>query len=124
MSKDSRIIDPRRWLSDFSLRQCSLAARGLAVDLACCMAQGEPYGHLIGAVEQVPRVLGVPDEEYVRLLSELETAGVFRRSESAALYWPSMVQDAERRAISVANGKRGGNPNVLRKSRTSEDRLG
>jgi len=114
---NEKIIDPRFWLSDLALRQCGLAARGLAVDLACFMAQGEPCGHLTGAVGQVPRLLGVTAEEYNAGLAELESSGAFKRTENGVLYWPCMAGDAERRAVSVANGRRGGNPNIVGRAR-------
>jgi len=121
MRRDShRIIDPRLWLSDLPIRQCSIGARGLAVDLACCMTQGEPYGHLTGTVEQFSRVIGVSVQECGELLSELEAAGVLKRTGSGVLYWPQMVQESERRAMCVASGRRGGNPNIIKQPKDFE----
>jgi hypothetical protein len=115
---NEKIIYPRFWLSDLPLRMCSLPARGLAVDLACFMTQTEPYGHLTGIVDGLPRLLGITEDEYASGLSELESKGAFKRTEDGVLYWPCMVQDAERRAVNVANGRRGGNPAILKRLST------
>lgn len=39
-------LDSALWLADPALARCSLAARGLWMDLLCLMHQGVPYGHL------------------------------------------------------------------------------
>ena len=38
---------PESWRTDAELRSCSLAARGLWIDLMCVMHQCKPYGHLV-----------------------------------------------------------------------------
>ncbi len=37
---------PSDWLRDPGLRSCSLAARGLWIDILAFMHEAEPYGHL------------------------------------------------------------------------------
>ena len=46
MKRPSFQFYPGDWLHDTGLRACSLAARGLWIDIVCFMHQAEPYGHL------------------------------------------------------------------------------
>ena len=43
---------PADWRADPRLRMCSLAARGLWIELMSYMHEGEPYGHL--TIDGVP----------------------------------------------------------------------
>ena len=38
---------PGDWRKDVQLRSCSVAARGLWIDLLCVAHECEPYGHLM-----------------------------------------------------------------------------
>jgi len=38
---------PQAWLDDAKLTHCSLAAKGMWIDLLCHMHNGDPYGHLV-----------------------------------------------------------------------------
>lgn len=108
---------PADWRSDPRLRMCSLAARGLWIELCALMHEAEPYGHLIVAgvvpsIKQIASLVGVravKDE-----LAELESAGVFSRREDGALYSRRMVRDNAKALADIANGKGGGNPKLRR----------
>jgi hypothetical protein len=115
MKRPSFQFYPKEWVWDIALRQCSVAARGLWADLLCLMHEGEPYGHLADergslALEFVLRIVGIPDGEYTGLLAELESHGVFSRTEAGVVYSRRMVRDDERRTVLAANGRNGGRP--------------
>jgi hypothetical protein len=105
-----RRADPR-------LRMCSLAARGLWIDLLCYMHEGAPYGHLTidGApptVAAIAALVGRPAREVRKAFAELEAQRVFDRAANEAIVSRRMVRDevlAERHRL---NGKAGGNPNL------------
>jgi hypothetical protein len=130
---------PGDWFHDASLRACSLAARGLWADMLCIMHQGTPYGHLtLPATGEdgrkdvlrpilphiLARMVGTSTEDVQRLLEELESAGVFSRSEDGIIYSRRMVKD-ERLRESRANGgiQSLNNPNVPRPRDDRKDTL-
>jgi hypothetical protein len=80
---------------------CSLAARGLWIDLLCYMHEGEPYGHLTidGAapsLEAIAALLGRPPKEVTKALAELEARRVFDRAENDAIVSRRLVRDNQR----------------------------
>ena len=89
---------PSDWLRDPGLRSCSLAARGLWIDMLTFMHEAEPYGHLrlkgrdIGP-DILSRMVGTSMKVARRLLTELETAGVFSRTAQGTIYSRRMVKD-------------------------------
>ncbi len=108
---------PADWRGDPRLRMCSLAARGLWIDLICYMHEGKPYGHLTidGAPPSRPAIaalLGRPAKEVGKALAELEAHGVFDRAENDAIVSRRLVRDHARDARDRLNGKAGGNPNL------------
>ncbi len=117
---------PGDWRRDTALRSCSVAARGLWVDLMCLMHDGEPYGHL--SVQgraltdaQSASMVGLALPTYRKLLKELETAGVPSRDEKRCLYSRRMVRDEQvRRARAEGGPKSLENPNVPRPKGPSE----
>lgn len=118
---------PADWLRDPGLRSCSLGARGLWIDLLCFMHEAEPYGHLrINghdlAIEALARMMGAPLKEVQRYLNELETAGVFSRTETGTIFSRRMVRDQELR---IKRGEGGHlsrlNPSVPRKKDERKD---
>jgi hypothetical protein len=105
------------WRSDPPLRMCSLAARGLWMDLLAIAHEAEPYGHILvngkpPGVADIARVAGASANDVKRLLTELETAGVFSRTPEGVIFSRRMVRDKEKAAYDQANGKRGGNPKL------------
>lgn len=109
---------PGDWQRDTALRCCSVAARGLWIDMLCIMHQGEPYGHL--NVKGTPlepqalcRMVGATSREVNAWLMELEAAKVFSRTTTGTIFSRRMVSDERIRAARAAGGKLGGNPSLV-----------
>lgn len=107
---------PNDWRSDPALRSCSVAARGLWMEMICVMHEATSRGDLtIGNLPVSPRQLasisGVPLKEANRLLDELEAAGVFSRN-GEIIYSRRMKREEEKAERDKANGALGGNPQV------------
>lgn len=93
---------PTSWRSDQGLRFCSLAARGLWIELLCVMHAAKPYGHLVvngisPTMAQIANLSGTLEAEAEALLSELERAGVFSRNKAKTIYSRRMVKDEKKR---------------------------
>lgn len=107
---------PGDWMKDPALRSCSLAARGLWIDLLCLMHESDRRGYLQHAngkpvsKEQAARMTGSSTEEVSRLLQELEDSGVYSCTEHGAIYSRRMVADESKRAKCAEAGRKGGNP--------------
>ena len=92
---------PRDWRGDQALRACSVAARGLWIEMLCIMHEAQPYGHLILGGRAVSgdvlaRVSGLGADECGELLAELESAGVLSRTRKGIIYSRRMVKDHSR----------------------------
>ncbi|TPE53063.1 hypothetical protein [Amaricoccus solimangrovi] len=106
---------PSDWRADPRLRMCSLAARGLWMEMLALMHEATPYGHLlISGISptdaQLAVLAGAPSDQIPDLLGELESAGVFSRTRSGAIYSRRMTRDDKKSAQARKNGKNGGNP--------------
>lgn len=118
---------PSDWLRDPGLRSCSLGARGLWVDLLAFMHEAEPYGHLtLNGRDIEPatlaRMVGSSFREVQHALSELETAGVFSRTEKGTIFSRRMVRDEVIREKRAAGGCLSLNhPDVPRKKDGEKD---
>lgn len=92
---------PADWRADPRLRMCSLAARGLWIDLMSYMHEGEPYGHLMidgvaPDLHGIAALVGRPLSEVRKALVELEARQVFSRGDGRAIYSRRMVRDNDR----------------------------
>jgi hypothetical protein len=110
---------PQDWRADEQLRLCSLAARGLWIEMLAIMHRSERYGHLLigGKVPtdaQLAIQAGALPHEVSELIGQLESAGVFSRAASGAIYSRRMTRDHKKAKIAQKNGRNGGNP-TLRK---------
>lgn len=102
---------------DPRLRMCSLAARGLWMDMLSLMHEGVPYGHLLingvaPSARQLASLVGAAEREVIALLAMLDEAGVFSKTDNGTIYSRRMVRDAERSSRDKANGSMGGNPQL------------
>ena len=111
---------PSDWLADQSLRMCGAAARGAWMDMLCVMWKAERKGYLETSqgvpvsIEQLARIIGESPDEVTRIVSELESAGVFSREDgSGVIFSRRIVKDvAFLTACSEAGRKGGGNPSL------------
>ncbi|WP_138223398.1 hypothetical protein [Nibricoccus aquaticus] len=109
---------PNDWQSDERLRLCSLAARGLWIEILCLMWKSPRRGYLeVSAgvpvsVLQLARLIGETQRTVAALIAELESAGVFSREENTGVIFSRrIVKDmAFLDACSAAGRKGGGNP--------------
>lgn len=108
---------PSDWRADPALRMCSLAARGLWMEMLCLMHEATPRGSLlINGVpvtdRQLASLCGVTAREVAGCLTQLEEAGVFSREDNQTIYSRRMRRDDEKAQRDKANGKGGGNPSL------------
>lgn len=112
---------PTDWRADPALRMCSLAARGLWIEMIGLMHEAVPYGHLLMAGNsptdaQLALLTGAPSDQIPDLVGELEAAGVFSRTSKGVIYSRRMTRTAKKVAIARKNGKNGGNPTFGKKT--------
>jgi len=105
------------WRSDTALRSCSLAARGLWMDMLCIAAEAQPTGYVLVngrnlTTTDLARLTGAPEADIQSALAELDAAGVFSRDRKGRIYSRRMVRDVKMSQINRKNGKMGGNPSL------------
>ena len=103
---------PADWRKDMALQSCSVAARGLWVEMLCIAHECEPYGHLTVngkpmTAAQIGRHTGLTERECAKLVAELEDAGVVSRTAEGVLYSRRMVRDEDLRNRRAEGGKGG-----------------
>lgn len=108
------------WRSDPRLKMCSMAARGLWIEMICLMHEATPYGHLLVSGQcptdaQLAVLVGAPPEQITALLGELESAGVFSRTREGVIYSRKLSRMAKKAATARNNGRKGGNPTLCNK---------
>ena len=105
---------PDDWLSDEKLRLCSLAARGLWIDILCVMHKCDRRGYLVQANgkpltnEQLARLIGCSAAEFGNLYQELITAGVASVDKHGITFNRRMVRDEQIRQERSKAGQQGG----------------
>ena len=115
---------PSDWRADQALRICSLAARGLWIEMLCIMHESSKPGLLMindNPVTETHLALmtGASPDQVANLIAELESAGVFSRNREGVIYSRRMTRDQKRAKTARKNGKKGGNP-TLRKQRRNQ----
>jgi hypothetical protein len=108
---------PSDWRADPALRMCSLAARGLWIEMLCLMHEARPHGSLLVNAKPVTparlaNLVGGSVKEVEGYLVELEEAGVFSRDADGVLFSRRMRRDEQKAAVNRANGRAGGNPSL------------
>lgn len=93
---------PADWQADELLGMCTLAARGLWVEMIGIMHKAVPYGHLLvngrnPTDVQLAALARCPPDQVPGLLDELENAGVFSRARNRTIYSRRMTRDEKRR---------------------------
>ena len=105
-----------------TLKLCSLAARGLWIEMLAIMGISEKIGYLqIGGraitPEQLAIMAGISNDDAKKYMQELEDNTVFSRDENGIPYSRRMAREAESYKESIEYGKKGGNPNLKKESR-------
>jgi uncharacterized phage protein (TIGR02220 family) len=113
------------WLSDSGVRSVSYAARGLWMDMLCLMSENDPRGFLKlngkpVSADQLARMTGGQPDEVSRLLTELETAGVFS-TDRGIIYSRRIVRDEEIRTARSHCGAMGGRPKSKTKAKAKQN---
>ena len=103
---------PKDWRDETSLRLCSMAARGLWIDLMCLMHASENYGHLEAAgepmtAEQIARLVGESPKDVRGWLAELTRHNVCSIDQRGVMYSRRMVRDEALREVRAAGGNQG-----------------
>jgi hypothetical protein len=101
---------------------CSLAARGLWIEMLGFLHEAEPYGHFVigGAApsdKEVSFLVGASAIEAKKCLAELKAAGVFSTNSEGVIYSCRMVRDRDKAERNRINGATGGNPQLTPSSR-------
>ena len=91
---------PADWRSDPALRMCSLASRGLWMEMLCVMHEASPRGYLVVngkpmQERQIASLAGCAIDETRQYLDELRDAGVFSHDEHGTIYSRRMVREPE-----------------------------
>lgn len=110
---------PSDWRGDPALKACSLAARGLWIEMLAIMHEAQPRGHLVINGREVTAatlaaLAGTTPEAVTGLLLELETNGVFSRKKNGVIYSRRMEKDENRSRKARESGKLGGNPTLCK----------
>lgn len=92
---------PGDWRADPALRSCSVAARGLWMEMLCIMHEAKPRGSLLinglpVSGKQLAMLVGIPLKDTLALLGELAGAGVFSREDGGTIYSRRIRRDEER----------------------------
>lgn len=120
---------PADWRKDVELRSCSIAARGLWIDVMCIAHECAPYGHLTingnpMTAAKLAGQVGLTAAQCKALLDELIENGVARVTDEGVIYSKRMVEDEalrnkraeggmaglEHGAKGAEHGKKGGRP--------------
>jgi hypothetical protein len=114
---------PSDWRADPGVRMCSLAARGLWIELIGYMHEGEPYGYLTvsgvsPSIDDIAALVGRPLSEVRKAMTELEQRQIFSR-DAGTIFSRRLVRDKAKADKDRENGKGGGNPHL-----TGEDKRG
>lgn len=115
-------LHTRLWIESPAFHSLTLAAQGMWINLVAIMAVADPFGHL----KQDDRYLNSHDLAALtgteacaigKLLVELQKSGLLQCDEDSGR-WTSekMVQAEMTRQRRAAGGKKGGNPNLLRRA--------
>lgn len=110
-----------------SLNFCSLAAKGLWIDMLSIMGISEKVGFLqIGGKpitdEQLATMEGISINDVKKYLKELEDNKVFSRDENGIPYSRRMARESQEFEQAREYGKQGGNPILKAKSNSPEAR--
>lgn len=115
------------WRADPALGMCSLAARGLWLEMLALMHEADPRGHLLingnpPDETQLAALARCPSDQVPVLLAELEKAGVFNRRRDRVIYSRRQVRDEKKRKDGEKAAKSGTIPGSRRDRQTTGKR--
>lgn len=89
---------PKDWMAEPGLRLCSLAARGLWIEMLCIMFFANPRGLLITnnnkvSVEEIAKLVRSDNKTVTNLLAELERNNIFSRLPDGTIYSRRMYKE-------------------------------
>lgn len=110
---------PTDWRADAGLRQCSMAARGLWIELLGYMHEAEPYGFFLingrkPTNAEIGRLVGIHHNAVTPLVTELVTHGVTGVAFDGVMFSRRMVRDHQKALKNKENGYKGGNPELFK----------
>lgn len=90
------------WALDPAVRLCSMAARGMWMEMLAIAAAATPYGHVqVGdkpcSADDLAQLTGQRKQDVSRWIRELDTNGVFSRTEDGTIFCRRMVRETEQR---------------------------
>ena len=108
-----------------SLKLCSLAAKGLWIEMMSIMGISERHGYLqIGGIpitnQQLAVMIGVPIKDVDKYMAELESNKVFNRDATGIPYCRRMAREYDEYLEAKANGQLGGNPALIEEESRSK----
>lgn len=106
------------WQSDMGLRRCSLAARGLWLELLLIMHDADERGYLAEngvalTVADIAKLVSSHAKTVDKMLLELRSKGVYSEDERGIIFSRKMVKDHAKALQDQQNGRKGGNPSLL-----------
>jgi hypothetical protein len=101
------------WLSDPAVRACTLAARGLWIDMLAIMATAKEVGYLMVGKNPITtptlaRMVGASEKEVETILEELLHRAVYNVDKRGVIYSRRMVREEKKRRSCRDGGKKGG----------------
>jgi hypothetical protein len=94
------------WTSDPAVRSCSMAARGMWMEMLALAAAAGGYVKVGGqscSISRLAEITGQDRRSVGRWIDELERKGVFSRTEDGTIFCRRMVRDAAARAAKQAD---------------------
>lgn len=112
---------PQDWRADERLRNCTLTARGLWIEMIALMHRSDRYGYLLvngkaPTDRQLAVQAGATAEEVGSALAELEAEAVFSRDRNGTIYSRRMIRDQKKANHARKIGKKGGNPKLSKQT--------
>ena len=109
---------PTDWRDDEALRMCSIAARGLWLEMLCIMDRAQPRGFLLvkdkrPSIPQIATMAGITAQECAPLLKELEENGVFERRLDGTLFSRKMASEGAMQAVGRKNAEKRWDPDLI-----------
>ncbi|HUX01325.1 MAG TPA: hypothetical protein VMY35_10150 [Phycisphaerae bacterium] len=105
---------PADWRTDTAVQLCSLAARGLWIEILCLMFQSPKRGCLLQAngkqieASGLAKLVGVEEAEVKQMLSELEANAVYSTLDDGTVYNRRMYRQWKLSETRAKAGRKGG----------------